>query len=143
MTRILGSSYQSLNTEALKLRQLGVLEKDADSIWSLVPGADPAMFGIEVINSDLAASTPPQPESPRTLENEFRDLLRNVGIKKAVEAITDIYFAGDDIWDIRWLYRVLSDDARGFVTEGQCKLIMGYWAITNGMPYEHEDFFED
>ena len=42
MTRILGSSYQSLNSEVLKLRRLGVLEKDADGVLSLVPGTDPA-----------------------------------------------------------------------------------------------------
>jgi hypothetical protein len=142
MTRILGSSYQSLNAEALKLRRLGVLEKDADGLWSLVPGVDPAMFGIEVITSDLAASTPPQPESPRTLEDEFRDLLRSAGVKKATETIAELFFAGD-IWNMRWLHRVLSDDARGFVTEAQCKLIMGYWAQTKGIPYEYEDFFED
>ena len=80
MTRILGSSYQSLNSEALKLRRLGVLEKDADGIWSLVSGVDPATFGIEVITSDSVASTPSQSESPRTLEDKFRDLLRSAGV---------------------------------------------------------------
>ena len=143
MTRILGSSYQSLNSEVLKLRKLGVLEKDADGILSLVPGVDPAMFGIEVITSDPFASTPPQPESPRTLEEKFRDLLRSTGVKNGVEAITAIYFSGADIWNAQWLYRVLSDDARGFVTEAQCKLIMGAWTITTGIPYEYEDFFDD
>jgi len=142
MTRILGSSYQTLNTEALKLRRLGVLEKDADGVWSLVPGVDPAMFGIEVITSDSVASTLPQPESPRTLEDEFRDLLRSAGVKKATEVIAELFFAGD-IWNMRWLHRVLSDDARGFVTEAQCKLIMGYWAHTKGVPYNYDDFFED
>jgi len=143
MTRILGSSYQSLNSEVLKLRKLGVLEKDADGILSLVPGVDPATFGIEVITSDPFAATPPQPESPRTLEEKFRDLLRSTGVKNGVEAITAIYFSGADIWNAQWLYRVLSDDARGFVTEAQCKLIMGAWTITTGIPYEYEDFFDD
>ena len=142
MTRILGSSYQSLNSEALKLRRLGVLDKDADGIWSIVPGVDPAMFGIEVITSDSVALTPPQSESPRTLEDKFRDLLRSAGVKKATETISELFFAGD-IWNMQWLHRVLSDDAQGFVTKAQCKLIMGHWAITNGIPYEHEDFFED
>jgi len=142
MTRILGSSYQSLNTEALELRRLGVLQKDTDGLWSLVPGIDPTMFGIEVITSDSAASIPPQPESPRTLEDEFRDLLRSVGVKKAAETIAGLFFNGD-IWNMRWLHRVLLDYARGFVTEAQCKLIMGYWAQTKGISYEYEDFFED
>ena len=35
MTGILAARYQSLNTEALELRRLGVLPKDADGVWSL------------------------------------------------------------------------------------------------------------
>jgi len=143
MTRILGSSYQSLNSEVLKLRRLGVLEKDADGVLSLAPGVDPVAFGIELITSDPAALTLTQPESPRNLEEKFRDLLRSAGVKNGVEAITEIYFSGADIWNAQWLHHVLSDDARGFVTEDQCKLIMGYWTITTGIPYKHEDFFDD
>ncbi|MBA7604904.1 hypothetical protein ES703_12032 [subsurface metagenome] len=142
MTRILGSSYQSLNSEALKLRRLGVLEKDADGVLSLAPGVDPVAFGIELITSDPAALTLTQPESPRTLEHEFRDVLISVGVKKGAQVIAELFFAGD-IWNMRRLHRVLLDDARGFVTEAQGKLIMGYWAYTKGVPYEYEDFFED
>ena len=142
MVRTLKAFYQSLNTEALELRRLGVLQKDADGVWSLVPGIDPAMFGIEVITSHSVASTLPQPESPRTLEDEFRDLLRSAGVKKATEVIAELFFAGD-IWNMRWLHRVLLHHARGFVTEAQSKLIMGYWARTKGIPYRHQDFFED
>ena len=143
MTRILGASYQSLNSEVLKLRRLGVLEKDVDGILSLVPGVDLATFGIEVITSDPFASTPPQPESPRTFEEEFRDLLRSAGVKKGVETITEIYFSRADIWDAQWLHHVLSVSAKGFVTEDESKLIMGYWTKTKGIPYRHEDFFKD
>ena len=142
MTRILGSSYQSLNSEVLKLRRLGVLEKDADGVLSLVPGIDPAVFGIEVITSDLVPPTPPETDRELSLRDKFEDSLRCVGVKKGAKAIADIYFSGD-IWNARWLYHVLSVPAEGFVTEGQCKLIMGYWTITTGIPYEHEDFFND
>ena len=142
MTRILGSSYQSLNSEVLKLRRFGVLEKDADGVLSLVPGIDPAAFGIEVITSDPVPPTPPETDRELSFQDKFEDLLRRVGVKKGAKAITDIYFSGD-IWNARWLYHVLSVPAEGFVTEGQCKLIMGSWARTNGIPYEHEDFFDD
>jgi len=143
MPKILGSTYKTLNSEVLKLRKLGVLEKDTDGVLSLVPGVDPAAFGIEVITSDSAAPTSPKPERERTLQNKFEDLLRSAGVKKGVGTITEIYFSGADIWNAQWLYRVLSDDARGFVTEAQCRLIMGAWTIKTGIPYKHEDFFDD
>jgi hypothetical protein len=47
MTKIIGASYQSLNTEILELRRLGVLQKDASGVLSLVPGVDLAQLGIE------------------------------------------------------------------------------------------------
>ena len=143
MTKILGAHYQSLNSEVLKLRKLGVLEKDADGVLSLVPGVDPAAFGIEVITSDPSALTSPQPEAPRTIQEQFMDLLRSAGVKIGVETISDIYFSKLDFWNAEWLYHVLMDSAQGFVTEDQAKLIMGYWTIKNGVPYEHEDFFTD
>lgn len=143
MARTLKAPYQSLNTEALELRRLDVLQKDTEGIWSLAPGVNPAAFGIEIITSDSTASIEPQPEGPRTFRDEFKDLLRSVGVKQAADTIADLYFNGDNIWDARWLYTVLADYARGFVTEGQCKLIMGYWTIKNGIPYKYEDFFEN
>lgn len=143
MLRTLKASYQSLNTEALELRRLGVLQKDAEGVWSLVPGVNPATFGIEIITSDSTTSAPPQPESSRTFKDEFIDLLKSAGVKKAVEVIADLFINGGDLWDIQWLHHVLSWCAEGFVTEDQCKLIMAYWARTKGLPYEYEDFFED
>jgi len=96
-----------------------------------------------VITSDSAAPTPPKPERERTLQNKFEDLLRSAGVKKGVGTITEIYFSGDDIWNAQWLHHVLSVPAEGFVTEAQCRLIMGAWTIKTGIPYEHEDFFDD
>ena len=142
MVRTLKAPYQSLNTEALELRTLGVLQKDVEGVWSLVPGIDPAMYGVEVITSSSTGLAEPWPESSRTLKDEFRDLLRSAGVKKGVEAITDIYFSRDYIWDAEWLYTVLTKYSEGFITEEQGKLIMAYWAITKGVPYEYEDFFE-
>jgi hypothetical protein len=127
MTRILGFPYQSLNSEVLKLRNLGVLEKDAEGVLSLVPGVDPTAFGIEVITSDPGASTSPQPETPSTIQEQFMDLLRSTGVKKGVETISEIYFSKLDFWTAQWLHHVLTDIAQGFVTEGQAKLVMGYW----------------
>ncbi len=143
MTKILDSSYKSLSSEVYRLRKLGVLEKDADGVLSLVPGIDLAMFGIELITTDPFASAQPQPERPQTLEEEFMNLLISTGVKNGVETITKIYFSGNDIWNAQWLHHVLSDIAEGFVTEGQYKLIMGYWTRTKGIPYGYEDFFDD
>lgn len=153
MAKLLDAPYQSLNTEALELKRLGVLEKDDEGFWSLVPEVNPEEFGIEVMSSyrgdsigsevgSSAASTLPISESSPTLKDEFMALLRSAGVKQGIETIADLFFAGD-IWDMQWLHRVLTDYARGFVTEPQCKLIMGYWAKTKGIPYRHEDFFED
>ena len=139
MTRSLGARYQSVNTEALELRRHGVLQKDDESAWSLAPGADLEAFGIEPTHSLVS---PPE-DSSRTPEGRFLDLLRSVGVKKAAETITDLFFSGEDIWDMQWLHHVLAWSAEGFVTEGQAKLIMAYWAHTNGIPYRHEDFFSD
>ena len=142
MVRALKAPYQSLNTEALELRRLGVLQKDADGIWSLVPGVNPEMWGIEIITSDSTAHSPPQPERSRTLEDKFKDLLRSAGVRKGIPTIAALFFAGD-IWDMYWLHQVLTHYARGFVTEDQSKLIMASWAYKNGVPYKYEDFFKD
>ncbi|MEE8471448.1 MAG: hypothetical protein V3S51_08975 [Dehalococcoidia bacterium] len=139
MTRILGARYQSINTEVLELRRLGVLQKDADGVWSLVPGADLEVFGIRPTDTPVS----PAEEYSRTIEEKFLDLLRSVGVKKAAETITDLFSSGEDIWDMQWLHHVLTWSAEGFVTEDQAKLIMAYWAHTNGIPYRHEDFFSD
>ena len=143
MPKILGSSYQSLNAEALKLCRLGVLEKDADGVLSLAPGMDPAEFGIGVSTSDSYTSTPPQPERERTLPDQFEDLLTSAGVKMGTQMITELYFAGDDIWNAQWLHHVLSVSSKGFVTEAQSRLIMANWTIKTGIPYRHEDFFQD
>lgn len=142
MVRTLQAPYQSLNTEALELRRLGVLQKDAAGVWSLVPGIDPAAYGVEAIKADSTAATWSQSEGFPTLEDEFMDLLRSVGVKDAVEPITSIFFGGD-IWDPWRLHEVLTHVAQGFVTEDQCKLIMADWMITKGVPYRREDFFDD
>ena len=74
MGRALKAPYQSLNTEALELRRLGVLQKDADGVWSLAPDVNLEMWGIEI---DSTTSSPPQPESSKTLEDKFKDLLKS------------------------------------------------------------------
>ena len=137
MTRILGARYQSINTEALELRRLGVVQKDAEGVWLLLPGADLEVFGIQP-----HPSVSPPEENSRTLEDEFKDLLKSTGVKWGVEAISEIFFARD-IWDVEWLHHVLSRSTGGFVTEDQAKLVMGYWARTKGIPYRYEDFFGD
>ena len=143
MPKILGSSYQSINSEALKLCRLGILEKDADGVFSIAPSIDPVEFGIEAIYSDSDDLTPHQPERERTLQDKFEDLLKSVGMNKGAKTITEIYFSGDDIWNAQWLHHVLSGYAKGFVTEAQSRLIMGNWTIKNGIPYRQEDFFVD
>jgi hypothetical protein len=151
MAKILGASSKSLNTEALELRRLGVLQKDDEGVWSLVPGVDPTMFGIEPLVSERGGSnggvsttsTPLETEGLIPFKNEFIDLLKSTGVKTGAEVIADLYLNGDNIWDMRWLHYVLSDCAKGFVTEGQCKLIMAAWAIGKGVRYKHEDFFKD
>jgi len=143
MPIILGSSYQSINSEALKLCQQGILEKDTDGVFSIAPGIDPVEFGIEAIYSDSDDLTPHQPEREGTLQDKFEDLLKSAGVDKGTPAITGIYFSGDDIWNAQWLHHVLSVYAQGFVTEAQSRLIMGNWTIKSGIPYRHEDFFVD
>jgi hypothetical protein len=142
MVRTLKAPYQSLNTEALELRRLGVLQKDEEGVWSLIPGVDPAAYGVESIDLDSNVTIGSQPRSYPTLEDEFRNLLRSVGVKSGLEPITSIFFSGD-IWDPRRLHKILTHTAQGFVTEDQCKLIMAYWMITKGVPYRREDFFDD
>ena len=153
MTGILAARYRSLNTEALELRRLGVLEKDSEGAWSLVPGVNAATFGIQLVPSyqaggDASGSISPpstpvsSPDASRTPQDDFMETLASTGVKKAVLSIADIFFSGD-INDTRWLYHVLSWSAEGFVTEAQCKLMMAWWASHWGIPYDHDDFFDN
>ncbi len=151
ITKILDASYQSLNTEALELRRLGLLQKDDEGVWSLVPGADLSKLGF-VVPSDRAgssamvstSSTLSDAESSLSLEDKFEDLLRRAGVAKGMEAtITEIYFTKPHmLWDTQWLHNVLIIQAWGYVTEGQARLIMASWSLSNGFPCKLEDFFK-
>ena len=48
MAKILGASYQSLNTEILELRRLSVLQKNDDGVLSLAQGVDLEQLGIKL-----------------------------------------------------------------------------------------------
>jgi hypothetical protein len=152
MTRTLVASYQSLNTEILELRRLGVLEKSDDGVLSLIQGVDLAQFGIEVplnenpITTKTSASEATMEywnEGDFTHQEKFVRLLRSVGVKQEIgKTICHLYFNGN-VNSMRWLYQVLVVTAKGFVTEDQAKMIMPSWAYYWGVPYNHEDFFED
>jgi hypothetical protein len=149
MTKILGAYYQSLNSEILELRNLGVLEKSDDGVLSLVQGVNLAQFGIEVTSSEnrnkaktsaSQSSMPSWRDGDFTHQEKFVKLLRSVGVKTAADTIADIFFAGN-VNSLRWLYQVLVVTAEGFVTEDQAKLIMPSWAFYWGIPYDHDEFF--
>ncbi len=152
MPKILGAYYQSLNSEILELRNLGVLEKSDDGVLSLVQGVDLAQFGIEISsNENRTAPETSASESPMqawcdgefTHLEKFVRLLRSVGVKAPIaKTIADLYFVGD-VHSARWLYQVLVVTAEGFVTKDQAKLIMPSWAYYWGMPYDYDEFFGD
>ncbi len=150
MTKILGAYYQSLNSEILELRNLGVLEKSDDGVLSLVQGVDLAQFGIEVPPSSENRTTAKTDASESPMQawsdgdfphqEKFLKLLRSVGVRTAADVIANLYFGGN-VNSLRWLYQVLVVTAEGFVTEDQAKMIMPSWALYWGVPYDYDEFF--
>lgn len=150
MTSILGISYQSLNTEILELRRLGVLEKNSDGILSLVEGVDLAQFGFEIpIRSENQSTAETNIlespmlawcDGPSPPPEKFEKLLKSVGVKTAANVIANLFFNGE-IGNLQWLYKVLMVTSEGFVTEDQAKMIMPSWAFFWGIPYNHDEFF--
>ena len=141
MIMILAAPYQSLNTECLELARLGVLNKDSEGLWSLSTEASSTM---PALRTDAGVSTPPpfSAEEPPTNEEKFIKILRSVGVKEVDTVISEIFFTGD-VGDMHWLYRVLFSLTKGYVSRNQAKLLMPAWAAHWGVPYRHEDFFED
>lgn len=82
--------------------------------------------------------SPPPPEEPRNLDQRdlFTEQLKAVGVRRDVIAtITDIFFTGD-INDMRWAEEALGNQAAGYVSPTQKKLVLSWWARTRGLEYE-------
>ncbi|KKN16423.1 hypothetical protein LCGC14_0976010 [marine sediment metagenome] len=85
----------------------------------------------EAPGSPPAGGSPPGGDSTLRLplsgdQEEFRSLLQDCDVRKALETITKTFFAGDSE-DLTHLVSVL-DDARAYVQPGQRRMIVHYWA---------------
>jgi len=58
--------------------------------------------------------------------------------KEAAETIADLFFSGN-INDPKWLKRVLTQDAAGFIPPRGQRLMFSFWCITRGLPFDEED----
>ena len=58
--------------------------------------------------------------------------------REAAETIADPFFSGN-INDPKWLKRVLTRDAAGFLPPRGQRLMFSFWCITRGLPFDEED----
>ena len=58
--------------------------------------------------------------------------------REAAATIADLFFSGN-INDPKWLKRVLTRDAAGFLPPRGQRLMFSFWCITRGLPFDEED----
>ncbi len=134
---------KSIHTKALELKGMGLVQRDNEDKWSLMPGVTP-----DTLETGELGGAPPGGKSSTTppdgiaLDQKamFKKHLEDIGVspKAALPTIVEIFFAGD-INDLSWLNRVLTREAAGFVSPHQRGLIIGWWANTRGLPYSEDD----
>ena len=58
--------------------------------------------------------------------------------REAADTIADLFFSRN-INDPKWLKRVLTRDAAGFIPPRGQRLMFSFWCITRGLPFDEED----
>ncbi|MBM3944815.1 MAG: hypothetical protein FJ317_04895, partial [SAR202 cluster bacterium] len=152
-----GHKKKTLQSKLYELRQAGKVARNQDGVYEAVAGAAPEEDGDSDVLPPAAQDRPgpqareakdtpgpqAQPNPPRQPlsgdQEKFRALLQDCDVRKALDTITETFFAGDPE-DLEHLVSVL-DDARAYVSPLQRRLIVRYWAryIKRDLPPLLED----
>jgi len=139
-----GHKKKTLQSKLYELRQAGKVARSADGLYQAMAAAPEA----EDEDADLLPPSPkdrpvpqsreardtPGPQAQASLprqplsgdQEKFRSLLQDCDVRKALDTITETFFAGDPE-NLEHLTSVL-DDARAYVSPLQRRLIVRYWA---------------
>jgi len=139
-----GHKKKTLQSKLYELRQAGKVARSADGLYQAVAAAPEA----EDEDADVLPPPPQDRPGPQSREardtpgpqaqaspprqplsgdqEKFRSLLQDCDVRKALDTITETFFAGDPE-DLEHLASVL-DDARAYVGPLQRRLIVRYWA---------------
>jgi len=147
--------YKSVYTKALELQALNLADKDDDGVWSLREGVTPQTLitgelgepRVAVPGAEETPGTQKPPPIARTTgipldqQSMFIKHCTDIGIapREAIPTIADIFFSGD-INSLPWLNQVLSQDASGYVTHTQRRLMMSWWANTRRLDFDEEEY---
>jgi len=146
MSRYIPYHYKIIYNKALELRAEGLVDRNAESMWFLkVEPVDPSNTRIpqttapEQVQEYNLVDIPSEPS--RGQLGEFMQQFINMGVDPGIAlTIADIFFS-KHIYDIQWLDSVLKE-AEAWVTPGQRRLMVGYWAATRGLRDQLE-FLDD
>jgi len=148
-------TYKSVYTKALELQKLNLADKDDDGIWSLREGVSPQTL----ITGEIGGAPPGAPGAegaepgkplppiatgrgiPLDQRGMFVKHCTDIGVipREAIPTIADIFFSGD-INSLSWLNQVLSQEAAGYVTHQQRRLMMSWWANTRQLEFDEEEY---
>jgi len=130
-----------------ELRADGFLALGEDGVYQLTSDHDPEGPEREELSKrDLSPATnghgPTEFSDDQTFtgdQDKFRALLKECGVNKAVDPITEMFFSGDSE-DLENLVTVL-EDARAFVQPGSKRMLVRYWAtyIQRAVPNNLEE----
>jgi hypothetical protein len=136
-----GHKKKTLQSKLYELRQAGKVARSQDGVYEVLAAAAPGDSEDEDILPPSATDRPgpqardiPGPQAQASPlrqpisgdQEKFRALLQDCDVKKALDTITETFFAGDPE-DLEHLASVL-DDARAYVSPLQRRLIVRYWA---------------
>ena len=140
--------YKSINTKLLELKELGLVDVDEDKVWHLREGVNPQTLATGEMDSTTKEPVVPGEPAitkstgiPLDQRGMFIKHMVDIGCtpKDAIPTIADIFFSGD-INDLNWLNQVLSQDAAGYVTHQQRRLMLGWWANTRRLTFDEEEY---
>jgi hypothetical protein len=139
-----GHKKKTLQSKLYELRQAGKVARSQDGVYEVLATSGQGDNEDEDILPPSATDRPgPQSREARDTpgpqaqasplrqplsgdQEKFRALLQDCDVKKALDTITETFFAGDPE-DLEHLASVL-DDARAYVSPLQRRLIVRYWA---------------
>ncbi|MBA7607433.1 hypothetical protein ES703_14592 [subsurface metagenome] len=147
--------YKSINTKLLELQDLGLVDVDKDRIWHLREGVTPQTLvtgELDMTTKEPGVIEPEEaaPKAPAITKSGgipldqrgmFVKHMVDIGVapKDAIPTIADIFFSGD-ISNLKWLNKVLSQDAAGYVTHQQRRLMLGWWANTRMLEFDESEY---
>ena len=167
LVELLGSKDE-VHRRVWDLVKEGTLTKSEDGVYKFAEGVDTAaILNVELEElKPLKETTSPDKDKESSKDKDkdtkddeveknelgipldprykFMDLLKRVVVKpdSIIPTLTEAVFNGD-IDSLKWLDNVVLQQARGYITNTQHRLIRNYWANPRNLPYNPNEFDEE